>query len=188
MGLERYVVDAVVLEGRSPREIARLHGISKSWIYQLVTRFRAGGYAALTPRSRRPHGCSYQVSPELQAAILALRQELDAAGYDAGPASIRHHLQQRFPQVPAAATIWRILTRHGLITPQPQKRPRSSFVRFEADLPNQMWQADTTHWHLADGQDVEILNLLDECHSPTRGQRRLLSLSLEQSPGAPALA
>ncbi len=162
MGLERYVVDAVVLEGRSPREVARLHGISKSWIYQLVSRFRAGGYDALTPRSRRPHGCSHQVGPELQAAILALGQELDAAGYDAGPASIRHHLLQRFPQVPGAGTIWRILSRHGLVTPQPQKRPRSSFVRFEADLPNQLWQADTTHWHLAGGHDVEILNLLDD--------------------------
>jgi transposase InsO family protein len=162
MGLERYVVDAVVLEGRSPRELARLHGISKSWIYQLVTRFRAGGYDALTARSRRPHGCSHQVGPELQAAIIALRQELDAAGYDAGPASIRHHLLQRFPEVPAPGTIWRILSRHGLVTPQPQKRPRSSFVRFEASLPNEMWQADTTHWHLADGQDVEILNLLDD--------------------------
>ena len=162
MGLERYVVDAVVLEGRSPREVARLHGISKSWIYQLVTRFRAGGYDALTARSRRPHGCSHQVGPELQAAIIALRQELDAAGYDAGPASIRHHLLQRFPEVPAPGTIWRILSRHGLVTPQPQKRPRSSFVRFEASLPNEMWQADTTHWHLPDGQDVEILNLLDD--------------------------
>jgi transposase InsO family protein len=162
MGHERYVVDAVVLEGRSPRELARLHGISKSWIYQLVTRFRAGGYEALTPRSRRPHRCSHQVGPELQAAIIALRQELAAAGYDAGPASIRHQLQQRFPQVPAAGTIWRILSRHGLVTPQPQKRPRSSFVRFEAALPNEMWQADTTHWHLADGHDVEILNLLDD--------------------------
>ena len=162
MGLERYVVDAVVLEGRSPRELARLHGISKSWIYQLVTRFRAGGYDALTARSRRPHGCSHQVGPELQAAIIALRQELDAVGYDAGPASIRHHLLQRFPEVPAPGTIWRILSRHGLVTPQPQKRPRSSFVRFEASLPNEMWQADTTHWHLPDGQDVEILNLLDD--------------------------
>ena len=33
MGLERYVVDAVVLEGRSPSEIARRHGISRSWLY-----------------------------------------------------------------------------------------------------------------------------------------------------------
>jgi transposase InsO family protein len=162
MGLERYVVDAVVLEGRSPREIARLHDISKSWIYRLIARFHAGGYEALTPRSRRPHSCTHQTGPEFQAAIVALRHELETAGFDAGAASIHHHLQQRFPQVPATATIWRILSRHGLVTPQPQKRPRSSFVRFEASLPNEMWQADTTHWHLADDTDVEILNLLDD--------------------------
>jgi transposase InsO family protein len=52
--------------------------------------------------------------------------------------------------------------RHGLITPQPHKRPRSSFVRFEAALPNELWQADTTHWRLTDGSDVEILNLIDD--------------------------
>ena len=42
------------------------------------------------------------------------------------------------------------------------KRPRSSFVRFEASLPNELWQADTTHWRLADGTDVEILDLIDD--------------------------
>ena len=57
MGLERYVVDAVVLEGRGPTEIARLHGISRSWLYRLFGRYREGGYAALAPRSRRPHSC-----------------------------------------------------------------------------------------------------------------------------------
>ena len=60
------------------------------------------------------------------------------------------------------ATIWRILARHGLITPQPHKRPRSSFIRFEASLPNELWQADSTHWQLADGSGVEILNCLDD--------------------------
>jgi transposase InsO family protein len=60
------------------------------------------------------------------------------------------------------ATVWRILRRHGLITPQPHKRPRSSFIRFEAALPNELWQADTTHWRLADGTDVEILDLIDD--------------------------
>jgi transposase InsO family protein len=162
MGLERYVVEAIVLEGRSPRDLARLHGISKSWIYQLLARYRAGGYDALAPRSRRPHGCAHQVLPELQAAILALRSELDAAGHDCGPATIRHHLQERFPAVPSPAAIWRILSRHGLVAAQPQKRPRSSFIRFQAELPNELWQGDTTHWHLADGTDVEILNLLDD--------------------------
>ena len=50
MGLGRYMVDAVVLEGRKPSELARAHGISQSWIYELVDRFRRGGYPALEPK------------------------------------------------------------------------------------------------------------------------------------------
>ena len=162
MGLERFVVDAVNLEKRSPREIAQLHGISKSWIYVLLARFREGGYDALTPRSRRPRSCSHQTSDEIQAAIVSLRRELATTGHDAGAATIAHYLGLRVPEVPSVATIWRVLSRRGLVTPQPHKRPRSSFIRFEAALPNQMWQADTTHWRLHDGTDVEILNVLDD--------------------------
>jgi len=47
MGMARYVVDAVVLEGRSVRDVARAHGLSKTWIYELLGRYRAGGYEAL---------------------------------------------------------------------------------------------------------------------------------------------
>jgi transposase InsO family protein len=162
MGLERYVVDAVVVERRSPREIARLHGISKSWIYELVARFREGGYDALAPRSRRPRSCSHQVSSDVEAAIVSLRGELADTGHDAGAASIAHYLGVAGWGAPSVATIWRILKRRGLVTPQPHKRPRSSFIRFEASLPNEMWQADTTHWRLRDGADVEILNVLDD--------------------------
>jgi transposase InsO family protein len=162
MGLERYVVEAVVLERRSPREIARLHGISKSWVYELVARYRQGGYEALAPRSRRPRSCPHQVGPEVQEAVLQLRHQLAAAGHDCGPHSIAHHLGLTSSQVPSVATIWRILSRQGSITPQPQKRPRSSFIRFEADLPNQLWQADCTRWQLADGSEVEIFNVLDD--------------------------
>ena len=43
-----------------------------------------------------------------------------------------------------------------------QKRPKSSFVRFEADLPNERWQPDITHWKLADDTEVEILNVIDD--------------------------
>jgi transposase len=64
--------------------------------------------------------------------------------------------------VPSVATIWRVLSRRGFVVPQPQKRPRSSWRRFQADQPNECWQADTTHWALADGSDVEILNVLDD--------------------------
>jgi Helix-turn-helix domain len=60
MVLGRYMVEAVVLEGGSPIELARAHGISQSWIYELVARYRAGGYPALEPRSRRPRSCPHQ--------------------------------------------------------------------------------------------------------------------------------
>ena len=162
MGLERYVVDAVVLERRNPGELARTHGLSRSWIYELVARYRKSGYDALTPRSRRPRSCAHAVPPDTQAAIVRLRQELSEAGHDAGAATIAHHLGTAGLSVPSVATIWRVLSRHGMVVPQPQKRPRCSFVRFEAQLPNEMWQGDTTHWHLADGSDVEILNVLDD--------------------------
>jgi transposase InsO family protein len=162
MGMARYVVDAVVLEGRSVRELARAHGLSKSWIYELVGRFRAGGYEALEPRSRRPRTCPHETSGEAVDAVLELRRELESAGHDCGPVTIAYHLAGRIDPVPSRVTIWRILKRQGLIVGQPQKRPICSRIRFEADLPNEMWQADITAWQLADGAPAEILNLIDD--------------------------
>ena len=162
MGVERYVVEAVVLGGMSHREAARRAGVSKAWVTKLMARYRSGGVAALEPRSRRPRSCAHAAGPEVQAAVVQLRGELEAAGHDSGPHTIAHHLRLQRAAAPSVATIWRILKRHGLITAQPQKRPKASFIRFEAQLPNELWQADTTHWHLADGRDVEILNCVDD--------------------------
>ena len=162
MGLERYVVDAVVLERRSCRDVADSAGVSKSWVHALVQRFHQGGYEALEARSRRPRSCSHATPGDIQAAVIATRRELNAAGHDSGPHTIHYHLGLQFDNVPSIATIWRILKRNDLITPQPQKRPRSSFIRFEAALPNEMWQSDFTHWQLHDGTGVEILNFLDD--------------------------
>ncbi|MDQ3766964.1 MAG: integrase core domain-containing protein, partial [Actinomycetota bacterium] len=44
----------------------------------------------------------------------------------------------------------------------PHKRPKSSFIRFEAQLPNEMWQSDVTFFELKGGAEVEILNFLDD--------------------------
>src|SRR5438874_5794748 len=108
MGLERYVVDAVLIEKRSPTEIAKAHGISRSWLYRLINRVKAGGYQALEPKSRRPRSCPREVAKPVVAAVLELRQELAAAGHDAGPQTIAHHLGTRLTQSsPSRSTIWR---------------------------------------------------------------------------------
>jgi transposase InsO family protein len=94
--------------------------------------------------------------------------ELTKKGLDAGGDTIRSHLA-RAPgdsRVPATSTIWRVLVRRGFVTPQPQKRPKSSYRRFAAEQPNERWQADATHWQLATRrrvlQQVEIINILDD--------------------------
>jgi transposase InsO family protein len=62
----------------------------------------------------------------------------------------------------SVSTIRRRLLAAGLVTAEPKKRPKSSYVRFEADLPNALWQSDFTHWRLADGTDNEIIAWLDD--------------------------
>jgi transposase len=143
-------------------ELAAAHGVHRSWIYKLIARYRDGGYEALEPRSRRPRSCKHGTTPEIVERIVQLRERLQQDGHDAGAATIAYHLAQEINGVPSISTIWRILRRQGLVVPQPQKRPRSSLIRFEADLPNEMWQADITHWQLAAGEHVEILNMIDD--------------------------
>jgi transposase InsO family protein len=162
MQLARFLVEAVVLGKQRPNQLVREHPISRSWFYELLARYRRDGPAALEPRSHRPAACPHQVDQAIIEAILELRAELSAAGLDSGPQTILHHLAGRFPKPPSRVTVWRILKRQGLITPEPHKRPKASFVRFEAQLPNELWQTDATEWHLADSTKVEILNLIDD--------------------------
>ena len=173
MDLVRYVVDAVVIEGRSYREVARAHGVSKSWVGKLVGRFRSGGYAAIEPRSRAPKRIPHRTPPELKDEIVALRKELTDLGVDADAQTIAYHLGLGHQHVPSVSTIWRVLRRRGFVTPQPHKRPRSSWVRFEALLPNECWQSDVTHWRLAGGTEAEIVNFIDD-HSRLAVAARVL--------------
>ena len=94
--------------------------------------------------------------------IVELRGRLSDEGHDYGAATIAYHLAKRQMDVPSVSTIWRVLRREGLVVAQPQKRPRSSLIRFQAELPNEMWQTDITHWQLAGGEHAEILNMIDD--------------------------
>ena len=162
MSLGRLVVTAVKELGRSKSEVARDYRVSRRWVHEIVRRYEAEGQAGLEPRSRRPLRSPQQTSVSLEEEIVELRKALSEQGLDAGAHTIAFHLERRRGSAPAPSTIWRVLTRRGFVTPQPQKRPRSSFIRFEADQPNERWQADITHWELVDGSEVEILNIIDD--------------------------
>ena len=158
----RLVITAVVTEGRSQGEVARAYGVSQGWVSRLAGRYRAEGKAAFEPRSRRPRTSPTAISADTADLIITLRKDLAGQGLDAGPQTIAWHLQHHHHIRVASATISRYLARAGLVTPDPAKRPKSSYLRFAAELPNQCWQADFTHYPLADGTDTEILSWLDD--------------------------
>ena len=100
---------------------------------------------ALEPRSRAPRTNPAQTPGEICERVIELRAQLTANGLDAGPVTIAWHLEREGLRAPAPATISRILTRAGMVSPQPRKRPRSSYLRFEMAQPNEMWQSDFIH-------------------------------------------
>jgi transposase InsO family protein len=159
----RLVITAVVLEGRAVSEVVEAYGVSRSWVYELVARYRAEGDAACEPRSRRPKHSPAATGLEVVALICALRARLVTEGLDAGADTIAWHLEHDHGVRRHPATIHRVLVRAGLVIAAPKKRPKASYRRFEADLANECWQSDFTHFQLADRTEVEILVWIDDC-------------------------
>jgi transposase InsO family protein len=162
MSKHQVAVLKVVSGQLSVTAAATQYGISRGHLHRLLARFREGGLDDLEPRSRRPHRSPQRTSPLVRERIVELRRDLVSQGLDAGPATIAWHLERDGLGSPSISTVRRILHAAGLVTPQPHKRPRSSWIRFEADAPNALWQSDFTHWRLADGSEVEIISWLDD--------------------------
>lgn len=175
MSLKHRVVVLKIVAGElSVTAAAQEYGLSRQYLHKLLARYRDEGLDGLQARSRAPMTSPQAVTERVRDRVVELRQSLTASGTDAGPVTIAWHLRKEGLRAPSTSTIRRILHAAGLITPEPRKRPRSSYVRFEAAQPNETWQSDFTHWRLADGSDVEILNWLDD-HS-----RLLLSCTVHR--------
>lgn len=177
-------------------EASAEYGLSRRQLHRLLARYRDDGLDAVEPRSRRPKSNPATTPDKIREEIIVLRRQLTADGHDAGPVTIAWHLERAGHRPPSTSTIRRILHTNGLITPEPRKRPKSSFIRFEAAQPNETWQSDFTHWCLADGTDIEILNWLDDhsrfllsctAHTPVTGDEVITTfLTIVEQHGPPA--
>lgn len=167
MSKARLVITAVTVEKRPVAEVVATYGVSRSWLYELLARYRDEGEAALEPRSRAPKTSPGATPPATVELVLRLRKQLLEDGHDAGPETLLWHLAQHHAVTLSRATIHRILTRHGAITPEPKKKPKSSYTRFQAAMPNETWQSDFTHYPLTDTatfpKGIEIITWLDDC-------------------------
>jgi transposase InsO family protein len=158
------VVAFVAGEAMNVRRVCAGAGISRQTFYKYAARLEAEGMAGFEPRSRRPRSFPHAVSVEIEEVVVALRKDLADQGHDHGATTLQWHLGRdpRFKRaVPSVATVHRILVRRGFVLPQPQKRPKSSWRRFEAPAPNEWWQIDAMDWVIATGL-VKVFNVLDD--------------------------
>jgi len=168
MSKTRLVITAVVIHNQPVAHVAATYGVSRSWLYELLARYAREGDAVFEPRSRRPKSVPNAIPTETVELILEYREKLSATGLDAGPETIKWHLKHHHGIEVGRTTIARYLQAHGLVTPEPRKKPKSSYIRFAAAMPNETWQSDFTHYRLIKidgrpGADTEIITWLDDC-------------------------
>lgn len=156
---------AEIDEGVSPNVSALCAelGVARKTFYKWADRYRLEGLDGLQERSRRPRTSPGRISPMVEDAVVEMRKRLADDGLDCGAGTIRWHMARGGTvRPPSEATIWRALVRRGFVVPEPKKRPKASFKRFEAPSPNEWWQIDATEWPLVGGPSVAIINIIDD--------------------------
>lgn len=149
----RFVVAATRQE-KSMAALCQEFGISRPVGYEWLGRYREGGIEAVAERSRRPHHSPRRTSAQVEQRVLELRAQYP----DWGARKLQFLLRQEGMEL-AAATIHRILLRHGLIAEE--DRRTLGLQRFERSAPNELWQMDfkgSRRWH----QPVGPLSVLDD--------------------------
>jgi transposase InsO family protein len=164
MSVKVQAAAAAVAEGKTLNvtEVCRVEGVSRKSFYKWVNRYREEGLAGLQERSRRPLHSPNQISAVIEERIVEMREQLAKDGMDHGATTIQWHLGREGVQpVPSVAGVHRVLVRRGLVEPQPRKRPKSSWRRFEAAAPNESWQIDFIEWVTAQGV-ARVFNIVDD--------------------------
>lgn len=121
-------------------------------------------------KSRRPVSCPHQSPWWVEVEVIRSRLAL---GRECGADSIRYHLEAIAEQqnwrgegwkIPSRATVNNILVRNGgLVTPEPKKKPKSSYRRFQYARPRDCYQIDATEVVLTGGRRATVFEVLDDC-------------------------
>jgi len=158
---QRYRAVLAVQSGMTVTEVAAKLGVSRKAVHTWLTRYRESGLGGLADRSRRPSQCPHQASAEVEAAVCELRR----AHSRWGPRRIHHELGRNGcpGPVPSRMTVYRVLVRHGLITPTPRGRSRASYRRWQREAPMQLWQLDIVGGvFLGGGVECKVVTGVDD--------------------------
>ena len=157
MDVREQRVSFVVTARRGEKPFSALceeFGISRPTGYLWLGRYDRDGLAGIAERSRRPWLSPEQTQPEVEAQVIALRQQLP----DWGARKLRVLLQRQGIELPRS-TIHRVLLRHGMIHASDKRGPAPQ--RFERSAPNELWQMDFKG-PLQKGDKLGPLSVLDD--------------------------
>ena len=160
--LRNKALAAAINDGESVAGAARRYGVSRRWAYEIKRRWEADGGSGLLPRSRAARTIANRTDAVLASRIVELSKQLEKDGPDAGAESIAAGPEREGVGPPANSAIHRILVSAGLVRPEPGKRPKASYTRFEASPPDELWQSDFTHWPIATVPGAVVVSRLDD--------------------------
>jgi len=159
MSQRQEFVNQAMQDKANVSELCRWFGISRKTGYKWLKRAESGAPAWYEDRSRRPRQTPRRTPPEMEAAVLALRDRRPAWG----GRKLRRRLEMEGqPRPPAASTITGILRRHGRIAPE-ESRKRGPMQRFEREFPNELWQMDFKGGVATDEGTCHPLTVVDDC-------------------------
>lgn len=125
---QRYLAVREVLDsGAAVTDVALRYGVDRRTVHRWLVRYADEGLAGLVDRSSKPDMCPHQISPEVEALIVAMRR----AHPGWGPRTILNQLRRRLEAPPSRSSIYRTLVRHRLIDPKPRRWQRDEYKRWE---------------------------------------------------------
>jgi transposase InsO family protein len=157
---QRHAAVLEVFSGVAVTLVAARYGVSRQTVHRWLRRYAVGGIAGLADGSPRPASCPHQIPPPIEARIVELRAE--HPGW--GPRTILYRLARegRTP-LPSRSSVYRCLVRRQLISPQPRRRGRQDYRRWERSRAMELWQMDVMGGvRLADGHELKIVTGIDD--------------------------
>jgi len=156
----RYLAVREALDtGAAITDVARRYGVDRRTVHRWLLRYATGGLSALADRSSKPDRCPHQISPELDARIVALRR----ANPGWGPRTILSRLRRELDHPPSRSAIYRCLVRHRLIAPKTRRRRREDYKRWERSRAMELWQIDVMGGvRITDGTQLSVVTGIDD--------------------------
>ena len=129
----------VLHEGVAVTEVASRYGVTRQTVHRWLRRYAARGLSGLADGSPRPDSCPHQMSAQVEALVVQLREQ----NPQWGPRTLLFQLEAAGVEpLPGRSSVYRCLVRHGLIEPQRRRRKRSDYKRWERARAMELWQMD----------------------------------------------